>query len=170
MNAPNDFTESTRARRLEAVGAVLRVAQTMFDRTHHGVVSSASETKAKPLLERLRTARRFVSKPRGERRRGCVKAFSRSSRPSSTTRRDALRGRAASAKTDSAVALRGSRGNVRDGRDGSYRARVVCLSFSSGVPHLGMRRRARERLGWRVERAASPRPIGRRFTPSCSTA
>ena len=48
-----------------ATRALRSVAQAVFDRTHHGVVSSASETKAK-LLERLRTARRFVSEAAAE--------------------------------------------------------------------------------------------------------
>jgi adiponectin receptor len=54
-------SESLRA----ATRALSSVAQAVSDRTHHGLVSSTSETKAK-LLERLRTARRFVSEAAAE--------------------------------------------------------------------------------------------------------
>jgi len=54
-------SESLRA----ATRALSSVAQAVSDRTHHGLVASTSETKAK-LLERLRTARRFVSEAAAE--------------------------------------------------------------------------------------------------------
>ena len=65
-----------RSRRIAATTRARSVAQAVFDRTHHGVVSSASETKAK-LLERLRTARRFVSEAARRRQRGWRKKSAR---------------------------------------------------------------------------------------------